>query len=71
MLKMSPLTCDLFLLIIVVAGGEQVAENESRDVHLLVLVLHHRNSFTVVPDRDGVGLTGGGRIKGRDELQRS
>lgn len=57
---MPPLTRDLFLVIVVVARGEQVAENESRHVHLLVLVLHHRDSFAVVPDRNGVGLSGGG-----------
>lgn len=68
--NMSPLTCNLFLIIIIVARGEQVAKNESWDVHLLVLVLHHRYSFTIVPDRNGVGLTGGGRIKVLDELQR-
>lgn len=62
---MAPLTCDLFLIIIVVAGREQVTENQSWDIHLLVLVLHHRYSFTIVPDRNGVGLTDGGRIKGR------
>lgn len=55
------LTCDLFLIIIVVAGGEKVAKNESWDVHLLVLVLHHRDTFAIVPDTNGVGLTDGGR----------
>lgn len=54
---MAPLTCDFFLIIIIVAGGEEVSENESWDIHLLVLVLHHRYSFTIVPDRNGVGLT--------------
>lgn len=68
--KMAPFTCDFLFVIVVVAGGEQVTENESRDVHLLVLVLHHRYSFTIVPDRNSVGLTGGGRTEGRDELQR-
>lgn len=63
--EMAPLTCDLFLIIIVVAGREQVTKNKSWDVHLLVLVLHHRYSFTIVPDRNGVGLTDGGRMKGR------
>lgn len=42
-----------------------MAENESWDVHLLVLVLHYRYSFTIVPYSNGVGLTDGGRIKGR------
>lgn len=60
---MAPLTCDLFLFIVVVAGSQQVTENQSWDVHLLVLVLHHRYSFTIVPDRNGVGLTDGGRIE--------
>lgn len=36
-----------------------MTKNESWDVHLLVLVLHHRYTFTVVPDRNGVGLTDG------------
>lgn len=60
---MVVLTCDLFFLIIVVAGGEQVTKNQSWDIHLLVFVLHHRYSFTIVPDRNGIGLTEGGRIK--------
>lgn len=38
-----------------------MAKDQSRDVHLLILVLHHRYSFTVVPDGDGVGLSGNGR----------
>ena len=41
-----------------------MAKNESWDIHLLVLMLHHGNSFTVVPYGDGVGLTGGGRVQG-------
>lgn len=60
---MAPLTCDLFLIVVVVAGSQQVTEDQSRDVHLLVLVLHHRYSFTVVPDRDGVGLADGDGIE--------
>lgn len=63
--KMAPLTCDLFLIIIIVAGREQVTENQSWDIHLLVLVLHHGYSFTIIPDRNGVGLTDGGTTKGR------
>ena len=51
------LTCDLFLLVVVVTGGEEVSEDESGDVHLLVLVFHHGDSFSIVPDGDGVGLT--------------
>lgn len=43
-----------------------MTKNESWDVHLLVLVLHHRYTFTVVPDRNGVGLTDGeNKKKGR------
>ena len=60
---MSPLTCDLLLIVVVVTGGEQLSEDERGDVHLLVFVLHHGDPFPVVPDGDGVGLTGGGRVK--------
>ena len=42
-----------------------MTEDESWDVHLLVLMLHHRDSFTIIPDRNGVGLTDGDRLKGR------
>ena len=34
-----------------------MSEDESGDVHLLVLVFHHGESFPIVPDGDGVGLT--------------
>lgn len=41
-----------------------MAEDESWDVHLLVLVLHHRDPLAVVPHGDGVGFSdgGGGRV---------
>ncbi len=42
-----------------------MTKNQSRHVHLLVLVLHHRYSLTIVPDRNGIGLTEGGRIKSK------
>ena len=36
-----------------------MAEDEGRDVHLLVLVLHHGDAFAVVPHGDGVGFARG------------
>lgn len=67
----AALTCDFLLVVVVVAGGEQVAEDERWDVHLLVLVLHHRDSLAVVPHGDGVGLSDGewGRGWGRGETR--
>lgn len=49
-------TCDFFLLVVVIAGGQQVSEDQSRDVHLFIFVLHHGDSFPVVPYGDGVRL---------------
>lgn len=66
--NMVPHTCHLFLIIIIVAGGEEVSENKSWDIHFLILMFHHRNSFTIVPDRDGVGFTVGGKAEAVDEL---
>lgn len=49
-------TCDFFLVIIVIAGGQKVSKDKSWDEHLLLFVLHHRDSFPVVPYGDGIRL---------------
>lgn len=54
-------TCDLLLVVVVVAGSEQLAEDERWHVHLLHFVLHHRNALPVVPDADGGVLSGVGQ----------
>lgn len=51
------LTCDFFLIIVIVTGGEQLSEDKSWHKNLLHLVLHHRNTLPVIPHTDGVVLT--------------
>mmetsp|Transcript_6709 Transcript_6709/g.16657 ORF Transcript_6709/g.16657 Transcript_6709/m.16657 type:complete len:257 (+) Transcript_6709:2471-3241(+) len=46
----------LFLVIVVVGGGEQVAEDELGDVHPLLLVHLHRDAVAVVVDADDARL---------------
>lgn len=43
-----------------------MAKNEGRDIHLFILMLHHRYSLTIVPYGNSVGLTGGGRVEGNE-----
>lgn len=50
------LTCHFFLIVIVIAGSQQVSEDQGGDVHLLLFVLHYRDAFPVVPYGDGVGI---------------
>ncbi len=50
------LTCDLLLIIIVVTGGQELAKDQSRNIHLFHLVLNHRNTLSIVPHTDGVIL---------------
>lgn len=51
------LTSDFLLLVIIVAGGEELSEDESRHIDLLHLVLHHRNTLPIIPYTDGVVFT--------------
>jgi hypothetical protein len=46
----------LLLHVVVVGAGQQVAEDELRHVHSLLLMHLHRNAVAVVPHLDGVGL---------------
>jgi hypothetical protein len=46
----------LLLHIVVVGAGQQVAKDQLRHVHALLLVHLHGNAVTVVPHLDGVGL---------------
>ena len=51
------LTSDFLLVIIIVTGGEELSEDESRHKDLLYLVLHHRNTPPIIPNTDGVIFT--------------
>lgn len=51
------LTGDFLLVIIIVTGGEELSEDESRHKDLLHLVLHHRNTLPIIPHTDGVVFT--------------
>lgn len=42
-------TCDLLLFIVIVAGSQEVAEDESRNIHLLLFMFHDRDPLPVVP----------------------
>ena len=42
----------LLFVIVEIASREQLAENERRHVHVVVLVDDHRDSLSVVPHRD-------------------
>lgn len=53
---MIDLTSDFLLIIIVVAGREELSKDERRHVDLLHLVLHHRDSLPIIPHTDGVVL---------------
>lgn len=44
----------LFLVVVVIGAGEQVAEDELWHVHALLLVHLHRHATAVVPHLDGV-----------------
>lgn len=48
------LTGDFLLIIIIVTGGEELSEDESRHIDFLHLVLHHGNTLPIIPHTDGV-----------------
>lgn len=51
------LTGDFFLLVVIVTGREELPKDESRYVNLLHFVLHHRDTFSIIPNTDGVVFT--------------
>lgn len=50
-------TCDFFLIVIIVARGEEVSKDQCRHIHLLIFVFNNRNSLPIIPHGDDVGLS--------------
>lgn len=50
-------TSDFLLIIIIVTRREELSKDQSWYIHLLYLVLYNRNTFPIIPNRDGVIFT--------------